>query len=75
MALIKFLDKGIKERDSVHSTTESKYFIFSDKNGNKILQIDTYGSNKRKIPGKTSQSIQFSKEAIEQLKDIIQKEF
>lgn len=75
MALIKSLNKGSKERDSIHMTTECNYFIFNDTNGNKILQIDTYGSNKRKIPGKTSQSIQFSIEAINQLKEIINNEF
>lgn len=74
MALIKSLNKGMKERDSVHNITECKYFIFTDINGSKILQLDTYGSDKRKIPGKVSQSIQFSSEAIEQLKEILRNE-
>ncbi|EEY36912.1 hypothetical protein VII_000664 [Vibrio mimicus MB451] len=39
--------------------------------GEKYLQVDTYGSVKRKETGKKSQSIRFSPEAIEQLKSII----
>jgi hypothetical protein len=41
------------------------------RNGKKYLQMDTYWSDEREIPGKISQSIQFSLEAIEQLKKIL----
>jgi hypothetical protein len=35
------------------------------------LQIDTYGSARRKIVGKKSQSMRFLPEAIKQLKEIL----
>jgi hypothetical protein len=33
----------------------------------KIVQIDTFGSDDRKLPGKQSQTLQFGREAAEQL--------
>jgi hypothetical protein len=43
--------------------------------GKKFLQMGTYGSSARKIPGKKSQSIRFSPEAIDQLKLILKNKF
>ena len=39
------------------------------------LQVDTYGSRQRRIPGKKSQSIRFAPEAVQQLKAILAKHF
>ncbi|MGA2668817.1 MAG: hypothetical protein ABSF32_07855 [Ignavibacteria bacterium] len=71
MALVKKLEKIIKEHTRVHSGTDCTYVVFSDSNGDKYLQLDTVGSKNRQMPGKISQSIQFGPEAIKQLKDII----
>lgn len=46
-----------KERNTVHDSIEATYTIF-DKEGERYFQIDTYGTDKREIPGKVSQSIQ-----------------
>ena len=75
MALIKTLKKGFKERISVHDSTDATFFILEFANGNKILQIDSVGRKTRKNPDKVSQSIQFSPEAIKQLKELLSKEF
>ncbi|HMO32734.1 MAG TPA: hypothetical protein PKE63_00720 [Lacibacter sp.] len=75
MALINKIEKGFKDRDSIHKPTECSYFIVYNKKGEKFLQLDTYGSADRAIPGKVSQSIQFSPEAIAQLKELLSKEF
>ncbi len=75
MALIQNLQKGHKDRDSIHKSTECSYYIVYNKKGEKYLQLDTFGSADREIPGKVSQSIQFSPEAIKQLKEIILSEF
>ncbi len=72
MALIKNLTKGYKDRESIHNETSCSYYIVTDGNCNKYLQIDTYGSEDRAIPGKVSQSVQFSPEAIKQLKNILE---
>ena len=75
MALIQTLKKGLKERISVHDKADATYFILEFPTGNKILQIDSVGRRTRKIPGKVSQSIQFSPEAVKQLKELIAKHF
>ncbi|SDP61343.1 hypothetical protein [Desulforhopalus singaporensis] len=72
MALIRKLDKIELEKDIKHSEVDSTFTIIKNQDG-KFLQIDTYGSKKRQIRGKKSQSIRFSAEAIEQLKEIIEK--
>jgi hypothetical protein len=72
MALIKHLSEGVKERQQIHNETEATYFLIFDDANKKYLQIDTYGSDQRSIPGKVSQSIQFSPDAIKQLKKILE---
>lgn len=71
MALVTQIKKDVKSRNTVHKPTECKCYIFEDKLGNKILQLDTMGSEDREVPGKVSQSIQFNADAIEQLKKIL----
>jgi hypothetical protein len=75
MAIVRKLESINLDRDSKHTEVNCTYAIVEDDNGNKYLQIDTYGSKSRKIPGKKSQSIRFSPEAIDQLKEIIKKDF
>ena len=64
MAIVRKLDPIQLDRDSKHSEVDCTYSVIEDDKGNKYLQIDTYGSKTRKIPGKKSQSIRFSPEAI-----------
>lgn len=73
MALVQNLTEGVKSRHTIHKKTEATYFTVLDNDGTKYLQIDTYGSDEREMPGKVSQSIQFSPKAIEQLKKLLQK--
>lgn len=75
MALVINIGKGFKNRHSIHKKTECSYFIVQDNTGKKYLQLETIGSEDREIPGKVSQSIQFSPEAINQLKELLAKEF
>jgi hypothetical protein len=70
MALVTNLQEGFKNRHTIHKLTECSYFIVDD-GDKKYLQIETTGSDDRQIPGKVSQSIQFSPEAIRQLKEIL----
>ncbi len=60
MALIKNLTQGHKDKENIHMETSCSYYIVTDRNANRYLQIDTYGSEDRVILGKVSQSIQFS---------------
>jgi hypothetical protein len=74
MATVNALRKIALERDSKHSNAECTYSVITDELGQKLLQIDTYGSPLREMPGKKSQSIRFTPEAIKQLMFIIQTE-
>ena len=75
MAIVRKLDPLTLEKDSKHSEVDCTYSIVTDEQGKRFLQIDTYGSATRKLPGKKSQSIRFSPEAIKQLKTILKSEF
>ena len=45
--------------------------VFQAKGGTTIVQIDTHGSTERENPGKQSQTIQFGREAAQQLYTIL----
>jgi len=75
MAIVKKLYPIYLDRASKHSDVNCTYAIITDDLGDKYLQIDTYGSATRKIPGKKSQSIRFGPEAIDQLKEILKRDF
>lgn len=71
MALINKITHQALERDSLHTEVECTYDIVTDNSGKKYLQLDTYGSAARKMPGKKSQSIRLSPEAIKHIKEIL----
>jgi len=75
MAVVRRLEHMSLDKDSPHTNAECTYSIVTDDQGHRYLQIDTYGSTTRKIPGKKSQSIRFAPEAIEQLKTLLQQHF
>jgi hypothetical protein len=63
-----------KDRNSIHQEVECTYTTFIDKDGNKYIQFDTYGSQNRKIKDKVSQSIQLNEKAAMKLIQIIKDE-
>ena len=54
MAIVRKLEPITLEVEAKHTEVNSTYTIIVDQSGEKYLQIDTYGSKKRKIPGKKS---------------------
>ena len=75
MAIVRKLIRITLDRDTRHSeVNDCTYCIIEGEDGRKSLQIDTYGSALRKIPGKKSQSIRFSPEALQQLRQILSQE-
>ncbi|MBC7213682.1 MAG: methionyl-tRNA formyltransferase [Burkholderiaceae bacterium] len=56
---------------SRHSDVDCTYTVVHI-DGQKYLQLDTYGSITRENPGKKSQSLRLTPQAIQQLKSIIQ---
>lgn len=75
MALVKKLDKITMDRNFVHDPVECTYTVFTESDGEKYLQIDTYGSKTRKLKGKKSQSIQFNVDSLRKLAEIIREIF
>jgi hypothetical protein len=49
--------------------------VFNVENGAPVIQIDTFGSEDRKNPGKQSQTLQFGKESAKQLFDILKQTY
>ena len=75
MALIRHIaPAGFGKRGRVHGEVDCGYTIFAVA-GRDYLQLDTYGSPNRSIPGKTSQSIQLDRASARQLKALIQRTF
>lgn len=70
MALVCELCEQKLEKGGLHEKVRCTYSIVDGQ-----LQIDTYGSEKREVPGQKSQTIRFTKEAVAQLKAILEKHF
>lgn len=68
---IKRIDKN---RNSIHDKVYTTYTIF-EADGNKYIQLDTYGRIDRENPEKISQSIQLDQETAQFLVDLLVKEF
>lgn len=75
MALITSFKRGKRDRLSIHRTEIPATVYFQDKDGKKLLQIDTLGSKEREMPDKVSQTIQLDEKAARELFDIIKGEF
>lgn len=54
-----------------HRRVECTYSVVTDHDGSRLLQLDTYGSEDRQIPGKKSQTLRFSPQALQELKRIL----
>ena len=68
---IKRIDKN---RNSIHDKVYTTYTIF-EADGNKYIQLDTYGRIGRENPEKISQSIQLDQKTAEFLVNLLVKEF
>jgi len=71
---IESIKKIEKSRNTIHEKVYATYTIF-EMDGEKYVQIDTYGRIDRENPEKISQSIQFDRTAAQFLVGILQKEF
>ena len=75
MALITTFEPiGAAARGRVHGEVECGWAIF-ESGGRRYLQLDTYGSQTRAIPGKVSQTLQLDEEGARQLKKLIAQAF
>ena len=75
MAIVRVLRHEELTGNSPHTESDATFSIVHGDRGEVFLQVDTYGSSKRKKKGKKSQSIRFSPQAVDQLKKILGKFF
>ena len=75
MAIVSAVIPDDREFKSAHaSETKCKYMV-GETDGKKMIQLNSYGSKKRKIPGKLSQTLQFNEQTAKQLFEVLKKEF
>ena len=74
MALIREFERKNIDRASLHQEINAKYAVI-ERDGRKLLQIDTYGKSTREHPDKVSQSLQFDRQGAERLYQILKNEF
>ncbi len=67
MALIRELTPISSDRTSVHDGVDCGYRILTAPDHARLVQLDTYGSDGRKLAGKASQSIQIDEARAQQL--------
>jgi hypothetical protein len=72
MALVNGITEITKERQTLHGETTCLSSVFTDDDGRRYIQLDTYGSKTRQLANKVSQSIQLSEQAATQLKRLIE---
>lgn len=74
MALVRQIQELNRGRGRVHNEIDCTCSIFEE-GGHAYIQLDTYGSNTREIPGKVSQSMQFDRAGALQLIRLIERAF
>ncbi|EFQ84269.1 hypothetical protein HMPREF0063_10985 [Aeromicrobium marinum DSM 15272] len=74
MARLRSMQHVSADRISLHQETDCGWRSFQA-DGERILQLDTYGSDGRAISGKVSQSVQLDQAHAQQLVDIIRQTF
>lgn len=65
------LENGARRK---HAPVHCGYRAFSE-GGERLLQLDTYGSPERQIQGKTSQTLQLNAQSAKQLMSILREAF
>ena len=71
---LKNIKKIEKNRNTKHDKVYTTYTVFNA-DGDRYVQIDTYGRIDRENPEKISQSIQFDKQTAEFIVELLKKEF
>lgn len=74
MARISKLRQQSVQHPRKHDVIDASYDTI-EVNGEKFLQISTYGSANRDMPGKQSQVLQLDKESARQIKELIEIHF
>lgn len=74
MALVRNFERKELHRPTLHKEIGASYSI-AEVDGRVLIQIDTFGTDDRKFPGKKSQTLQFDRQGAEALFEILKLEF
>ena len=68
MAIVTNIERGKDDGDKTHPSVAHccVAFIVDGRNGNRYIEVDTYGSASRMTPDQPSQMTQFDKQAARQ---------
>jgi hypothetical protein len=76
MAVVRNIKTEWDARGTVHPThVDAKLKVISTHGHEPIVQIDTFGSDQRKLEGKVSQTLQFSRESATELVKVLRQAF
>jgi hypothetical protein len=75
MAWVKSIERKSGEGKLQPTQLIAQVKVFTPNGALPIVQIDTYGSDERKIPGKQSQTLQLGKEVALELYKILQETY
>jgi hypothetical protein len=75
MALVSSVKRDDRDFKGIHQTSVEFLYLVGERDGKKVIQLNTYGSEDREIPNKLSQTIQFDRAAAEMLVDVLRREF
>ncbi|MEN8935242.1 hypothetical protein [Planktotalea arctica] len=75
MAYVTKFEQDDRDIKNLHPTQVVCKYIVAEHDGKSLLQLNTYGSDKRDVPGKLSQTLQIGESAARELLAILKKEF
>jgi hypothetical protein len=75
MAWVKSIERKVGDGKLQPTQVIAHIKIFTPTGAHPIIQIDTYGSEDRELPGKQSQTLQFGKEAAFELHKILKETY
>ena len=71
MAIITAFERADRVLRGRHPTKVVAKYLIDEVEGRKVLQLNTYGSNQRQVPGKLSQTLQIDDAAARELFDTL----
>ncbi len=74
MAIVTRIEKDDRSLGA-HPTRLVAKYIVAERDGKRVLQLNSYGSEDRQVPGKLSQTLQFTEESAYQLYRVLKAEF
>ena len=75
MAFVKKVIRDERELKSLHPTQVECSYMFKEVDGRRLIQLNSYGSDQRDIPGKLSQTLQFDENSARELWEILGHKF